>query len=106
MPLGALLRSIEPGDYLAINAFIPRNAATTVRLAAVRRALTIRLGVPVPVGFGPRFLHSTGQLHKGGPATGAFIEVTDKATGDLPIPGKPYTFRQLLDAQALGDLAA
>jgi hypothetical protein len=59
------------------------------------------------VGFGPRFLHSTGQLHKGGPPTGVFLQVTDEGRDiDLPIPGKPYTFGTLIDAQALGDLQA
>jgi hypothetical protein len=62
--------------------------------------------VAVTAGFGPRFLHSTGQLHKGGPASGAFIEVVDDIRQDIPIPGRPYTFGQLLEAQALGDLAA
>ena len=65
-----------------------------------------RLRVATTVGFGPRFLHSTGQLHKGGPATGVFIQVVDEPSVDLPIPGKPYTFRRLLDAQSAGDLQA
>src|SRR5699024_926687 len=106
MPLADLLHTIEPGDYIAINAFIPRNAANEARLAAVRRDLEARHRVAVTTGFGPRFLHSTGQLHKGGPASGAFIEVVDDIGEDIAIPGRPYSFGELLRAQALGDLAA
>jgi hypothetical protein len=62
--------------------------------------------VATTVGFGPRFLHSTGQLHKGGPATGVFIQIVDESSHDLAIPDKPYTFRGLLDAQSAGDLQA
>ncbi len=65
-----------------------------------------RLRVPTTLGFGPRFLHSTGQLHKGGPASGVFIQVVDEPSLDLPITGKPYTFRRLLDAQSAGELQA
>jgi glucose-6-phosphate isomerase len=106
LALDALLHTIDPGDYIAINAFIPRNTANTERLDAVRETLSARLKVAVTVGFGPRFLHSTGQLHKGGPPNGAFIEVVDAIHDDIGIPGKPYTFGDLLRAQALGDLAA
>jgi hypothetical protein len=56
------------------------------------------------LGFGPRYLHSTGQLHKGGPNSGVFILITDDANRDAPIPGAPYTFDRLRTAQALGDL--
>ncbi len=62
--------------------------------------------VATTVGYGPRFLHSTGQLHKGGPDTGVFIQVVDDDEIDLDIPGKPYTFGALMRAQALGDLAS
>lgn len=106
MGLAALLGSIEPGDYIAINAFVARNERNSERLARVRAALRRRGPAAVTVGFGPRFLHSTGQLHKGGPESGAFIEVVDEVGEDIAIPGRPYTFGQLLDAQALGDLAA
>ena len=55
-------------------------------------------------GYGPRYLHSTGQFHKGGPSVGRFVELVHDADDDLPVPGKPYTFRTLIDAQAAGDL--
>lgn len=104
--LGALLRQVVPGDYLAIQAYLPRTTDNMSRLQAVRIRLRDRLRVATTVGFGPRFLHSTGQLHKGGPATGVFIQVVDEPGVDVPIPGASYTFRRLLDAQSLGDLAA
>jgi transaldolase / glucose-6-phosphate isomerase len=106
MPLAALLGAIEPGDYIAVNAFISRNAENEARLGVVRDRLALRHKVAVTAGFGPRFLHSTGQLHKGGPASGAFIEVVDEFGEDIAIPGRPYTFGELFRAQALGDLAA
>ena len=106
MRLRAVLDSIEPGDYVAINAFICRNTENGNRLAAVRAALAERHHVAMTVGFGPRFLHSTGQFHKGGPPSGAFIEVVDEFSEDIAIPGRRYTFGELLRAQALGDLAA
>ncbi len=104
--LSALLQEVRPGDYLAIQAYLPRTQDNEARLQAARVRLRDRLRVATTVGFGPRFLHSTGQLHKGGPATGVFIQVVDEPSVDLPIPGKPYTFRRLLDAQSAGDLQA
>ncbi|MEE8138707.1 MAG: glucose-6-phosphate isomerase, partial [Thermoanaerobaculia bacterium] len=104
--LGALLESVRPGDYLAIQAYLPRTADNSSRLQAARVKLRDRLRVATTVGFGPRFLHSTGQLHKGGPPTGVFIQVVDEPSLDIPIPGKPYTFRRLLDAQSAGDVQA
>lgn len=100
------LDEVNAGDYIAINAFIPRNRDSITRLETVRNTLGRRYGVPTTVGFGPRFLHSTGQLHKGGPNSGVFIEVVEPAANDLAIPGRPYTFGTLIEAQALGDLSA
>ena len=65
-----------------------------------------RYRVATTAAYGPRFLHSTGQLHKGGPDSGLFVQLTASRSDDLPVPGKPYTFGTLADAQALGDLAA
>jgi len=104
--LGALLEGVRPGDYLAIQAYLPRTKENVSRLQSARVTLRDRLRVATTLGFGPRFLHSTGQLHKGGPPTGVFIQVVDEPSVDLPIPGKPYTFRRLLDAQSAGDLQA
>ncbi len=104
--LASLLGQVRPRDYLAIQAYLPRTPDNVSRLQAARVRLRDRLRVATTVGFGPRFLHSTGQLHKGGPATGVFIQVVDEPGVDVPIPGAPYTFRRLLDAQSAGDLAA
>ncbi|MDP8956710.1 MAG: hypothetical protein M3N24_07115, partial [Actinomycetota bacterium] len=102
--LDVLLGQVRPGDYLAIQAFLPRNDETERRLHDIRIRLRDRLKVATTVGFGPRFLHSTGQLHKGGPNTGVFIQVVEPPAEDIPIPSKPYSFGELLAAQAEGDL--
>jgi len=104
--LAPLLAQVRPGDYLAIQAYLPRSTDNVSRLQAARVALRDRLRVATTVGFGPRYLHSTGQLHKGGPPTGVFIQVADEPGVDVPVPGAPYTFRRLLDAQSAGDLEA
>ena len=102
--LPALLEQVRPGDYIAIQAYLPRNAEIDSRLQAIRRTLRDRFHVATTVGYGPRFLHSTGQLHKGGPNSGLFVQVVGEDPLDLAIPGQPYTFGALKRAQALGDL--
>jgi glucose-6-phosphate isomerase len=77
--------------------------AAQAELADVRPALARRTGRPVTFGWGPRFLHSTGQYHKGGPGTGVYLQVTGAPAGDLDVPGQPFTFGQLITAQAAGD---
>jgi len=74
--------------------------------ARLRAALAGHTSRPVTFGWGPRFLHSTGQYHKGGPADGAFLQITGAVTGDLAVPGRPYTFGALQAAQAAGDRSA
>jgi transaldolase / glucose-6-phosphate isomerase len=103
--LGALLKEVGEGDYVAILAYLDRTSETEDAIERVRLAIRDRHRVATTSGFGPRFLHSTGQLHKGGPNEGVFIQVVDRARSvDVPIPGQPYTFGTLIDAQALGDL--
>jgi glucose-6-phosphate isomerase len=102
--LSALLTEARPGDYVAIQAYLPRTEDISRRLQAARMRLRYRLHVATTVGFGPRYLHSTGQLHKGGPETGVFIQVAEPPEEDLAIPGQPYSFAKLLAAQATGDL--
>ena len=98
----ALLRQLDPGrGYLAVTAYLDR--LRHARLAGCRRSLAERTGRPVTFGWGPRFLHSTGQLHKGGPAVGVYLQVTGTADPDLGVPGRDYTFGQLIAAQAAGD---
>ncbi|MBI4261436.1 MAG: glucose-6-phosphate isomerase [Actinobacteria bacterium] len=104
--LRELLGSARPGDYLAIQAYLPRTPGTAAHLHGIRMALRDRLRLATTVGFGPRFLHSTGQLHKGGPPTGMFVQVVEPPAEDLPVPGSPFTFGELLAAQADGDLEA
>jgi hypothetical protein len=101
-----LLAAVEPPKYIALQAFITPSEENEKRLNAVRDKLRERLRVAVTVGFGPRFLHSTGQFHKGGPNTGVFIQVTGQHTTDVEIPGVSLTFGKLIDAQADGDLQA
>jgi transaldolase / glucose-6-phosphate isomerase len=102
--LDALLSQVRPRDYIAITAFMPRNAANEEALRRVRVRLRDRFKVATTVGFGPRYLHSTGQLHKGGPNNGVFIQVVSQDEEDLAIPGRSFTFGTLKAAQALGDL--
>ncbi len=99
-----LVDSAQAGDYLAILAFVPRTPEIDERLQRVRVALRDRLHVATTIGYGPRYLHSTGQLHKGGPANGIFIEVVGDDPHDLAIPESTITFGQLKQAQARGDL--
>jgi transaldolase/glucose-6-phosphate isomerase len=102
--LDALLKQVRARDYIAITAYVQRSAENEEALRRVRTRLRDRYRVATTVGFGPRYLHSTGQLHKGGPNTGLFIQVFEDDEQDLQIPGKPYTFGALKAAQALGDL--
>jgi glucose-6-phosphate isomerase len=97
----ALLASVPPRGYLAVMAFLDR--LRDASLAAVRTPLAKRVNRPVTFGWGPRFLHSTGQFHKGGPPIGTFLQVTGLVEQDLPIPGRPFTFGTLIAAQAAGD---
>jgi hypothetical protein len=101
-----LLQLVRPGDYIAVQAYIPRIRENEARLQSARVKLRDRYRVATTVGFGPRYLHSTGQLHKGGPNTGVFIQVVGEDAKDVAIPGMPYTFGSLKQAQALGDLVS
>jgi glucose-6-phosphate isomerase len=100
----ALLGRLDPDHgYLAVMAYLDR--AADADLASVRRLLAERTGRPTTFGWGPRFLHSTGQLHKGGPPVGVFLQVTGTPTEDLPVPGREFTFGEFIAAQAVGDAA-
>ena len=104
--LGELLSAAGPGDYLAIMAYIHGTTQADRALQDFRREVTERYAIPTTLGYGPRFLHSTGQLHKGGPASGIYLQLTADVDADVEIPGELYTFAVLADAQALGDLRA
>lgn len=104
-PLEPVLQGVTPPQYVAIQAYLDPTEETRRELRRVRAALRDRLRVATTLGFGPRFLHSTGQLHKGGPDTGVFVQVVDTdRRQDEAVPGARYTFGTLIDAQALGDL--
>ena len=102
--LAAHLAQAVPGDYLAIQAYLTPTADAWRILQEIRVALRDRLRIATTVGWGPRYLHSTGQLHKGGPTSGLFIQITGDDREDLAIPGAGYGFTTLKGAQALGDL--
>jgi glucose-6-phosphate isomerase len=99
----AFLTLVRPGDYLALLAFLPEDTTFASMLDGLRHDLALKTGCVATLGYGPRYLHSTGQLHKGGSDTGVFLIVTADASPDLPIPGEPYSFGVLELAQALGD---
>ena len=102
-----LLTLVEGGrDYLAILAYLPPDDAVVERLQRIRVRARDAIGVATTLGFGPRFLHSTGQLHKGGPDSGVFLQLTADPSKDLPIAGWDETFGTLIAAQALGDLTS
>jgi transaldolase/glucose-6-phosphate isomerase len=103
-PAQDVLSTLRPGDYLALLAYLPRNDTTERPLQALRLELGRRHKVATTLGFGPRYLHSTGQLHKGGAGNGVFLLLTDDPSGDTDIPGRPFSFGRLHRAQALGDL--
>jgi transaldolase / glucose-6-phosphate isomerase len=107
--VGELARHLarrKPNAYLALQAFIAPSAPTQAALERIRVLLRDATRCATTVGFGPRFLHSTGQLHKGGTPSGWFLQLTSDHAVDRPIPGWPYTFGRLIDAQAEGDFAA
>jgi transaldolase / glucose-6-phosphate isomerase len=105
--LAELLGACSTGDYIALHAYLAPTPPIAEALAGLRRALAERTGVVVTLGWGPRFLHSTGQLHKGGPATGLHLQLLDRPADDLPIPESDgMTFRRLIRGQAEGDRRA
>jgi transaldolase / glucose-6-phosphate isomerase len=101
--VGDLLNQLKEGDYFALLAFIEMNQANRSALEAIRGLVRDRKKVATTVGFGPRYLHSTGQAHKGGPNSGVFLLITCENGEDLPVPGQKYTFGTIKLAQARGD---
>ena len=102
--LDALFAQLDPNQgYVAVMAYLDRLADAP--LATARRAIALRTERPTTFGWGPRFLHSTGQFHKGGPAVGVYLQITTKPQEDLAIPGRDFTFGDFIAAQAGGDAA-
>lgn len=104
--LSLFLKGARSGDYLSLLAYLPESPGVEPVLQNLRRLVRDRTKLATTVGYGPRYLHSTGQLHKGGPNTGLFLLLTCDDPEDAPIPGQPYTFGILKRAQALGDFEA
>ena len=101
-----LKRQCRPGAYVAILAYTTPSFRMEQAIRSLRRALVSHHHVTTTAGYGPRYLHSTGQLHKGGPKSGVFLQLVDRMIPDLGIPGKPFSFRTLAQAQAAGDIQA
>jgi glucose-6-phosphate isomerase len=101
-----LFAAAEPGDYVAILGFVNPTPEAEGKLAELAARARQETGCVVTHGFGPRYLHSTGQLHKGGPPTGLFLQVVDETGDELAIPGQPFGFGKLIRAQAAGDFAS
>jgi transaldolase/glucose-6-phosphate isomerase len=103
--LKAHLSRIGVGDYFAVLGYIPMNSANEEALQGIRHAVRDKKKVATVLGFGPRFLHSTGQAYKGGPNSGVFLQITCDDAKDLPVPGQKFTFGVVKAAQARGDFA-
>ncbi|MCC3154401.1 bifunctional transaldolase/phosoglucose isomerase [Hymenobacter sp. BT770] len=104
--LKAFFAQVRPGDFLCLQAYLTETPAVSECLQELRRRVQQALHIATTSGYGPRFLHSTGQYHKGGPDTGLFVQFTDDNPQDLALPGRSYTFGTFKNAQALGDLEA
>ena len=104
--VASLLEQALPGDYLAIVSYMPVDAEANRLLDELRSKIMERFRIATTAGYGPRYLHSTGQLHKGGPASGLYLQLTSNCNQELPIPGQPYGFDVLAAAQAIGDYQA
>ena len=104
--ISKFLGNSTAGDFVAINAFVTRNDEFFTGLQKLRKAIAIQTKVATTLGFGPRFLHSTGQIHKGGKNSGHFLIITTEHENDLEIPGEGMSFGTLQIAQAIGDMRA
>jgi transaldolase / glucose-6-phosphate isomerase len=102
--LRAHLQRVQPGDYFALLAYVDMTDAHAAILQRLRHRVRDARRVATCLGFGPRFLHSTGQAYKGGPASGVFLQITCDDPADLPVPGQQFTFGVIKAAQARGDL--
>lgn len=104
--LRSFLHQSRAGDYLALQVYLPEEPHTHATLQGLRSRVRDTLQIATTLGYGPRYLHSTGQLHKGGPNTGLFVQLTGDDFEDVPVPGTPCSFGQFKLAQAIGDLQA
>ncbi len=102
--LRELLLGAAPPDYVALMAYLEAGEAIDAAVAELREAVRAATRATTTFGYGPRFLHSTGQFHKGGPKVGRFLQLLHDGAQDVEIPGRPFTFRTLEEAQAIGDI--
>ncbi|HEY6118004.1 MAG TPA: bifunctional transaldolase/phosoglucose isomerase [Candidatus Dormibacteraeota bacterium] len=102
--VGSLVKQARRGAYFAIMSYTARTPQSEAAIAAIRTAVRNGKNIATTAGYGPRFLHSTGQLHKGGPRTGLFLQIVQEDAKDVAIPGQPYSFSVLKQAQAIGDM--
>jgi hypothetical protein len=102
--IASLIKHAKKGAYFATMAYTARTPGSETAIAAIRAAVRDKTKIATTAGYGPRFLHSTGQLHKGGPKTGLFLQIVQDDVKDVKIPGQPYSFSVLKQAQSLGDL--
>jgi hypothetical protein len=103
----SFLKALRPGDYFGLLPYVsPADPTLATAFDRLRAEVARRTACATMFGYGPRYLHSTGQLHKGGPATGVFVIVSAMPEADLPIPGEPFSFGVLEQAQALGDFSS
>jgi transaldolase/glucose-6-phosphate isomerase len=104
--VAAWLASARPRDYIALQAYLAPAGETSSVLQEIRGTLLKKTGLATTLGFGPRFLHSTGQLHKGGPDEALVLQIVDRPEDDIPVPETGTTFGALIRAQATGDFLA
>lgn len=100
------LQSAKAGDFISLQSYLPEDEQVITAISEIREHLHRTVQAAITTEFGPRYLHSTGQYHKGGPNTGLFIQFTNSSVNDLQIPGLPYTFGSLKRAQVIGDMQA
>ncbi|MBD3413697.1 MAG: hypothetical protein GF421_04600 [Candidatus Aminicenantes bacterium] len=104
--LGSWLSGAQKGDYAAIQAYLAPSQKVKKKIQDIRAILIDKAGISTTMGYGPRYLHSTGQLHKGGPNKGLFLQIVDSPQTDIRVPGKNYSFQNIIKAQSLGDFQA
>jgi hypothetical protein len=104
--LHTLVSSSKPPEYVAIMAYLQPDPAFDEAINELRAVIRAKTGSATTFGYGPRFLHSTGQLHKGGPHEGSFVQFVHDGDADLAIPGESFSFKTLKHAQAIGDVQA
>ena len=97
---------MQTDSYIALQAYLPQFPEIQNNLLSLRKAFLDKTGLATTLGYGPRFLHSSGQLHKGGPNKGLYLQLIDTPVLDKPVPERDYSFRRLIQAQALGDYQA